>query len=246
MKSIANKNWPPRTPPSPKEDASLKETLAEAAPTASNQKGNAPSSMEGRGTESVENALLAEMKKDEEISKAQDSKLIDQGWSEYQENTLKEDKRLEAQLRKLAQGANPEAATLLGVAGYYGRLARKQEEKKTLTYLLLGADGGCPEAFALLAEVFYKQKDFAKARSYAEKAQQADQGLGYLYLGVLAGSGEGEPLDIEKAKACFLKARDKGLPRASFCLGLYYWLSPSVKQDADQALFYYKEAAERG
>jgi len=66
---------------------------------------------------------------------------------------------------------------------------------------------------------FYKQNDFAEAKSGYEKAATQEHAEAQYYLGLLYDIGEGVPQDFIKAVSWYRKAAKQGLVQAQRAMG---------------------------
>jgi TPR repeat protein len=106
---------------------------------------------------------------------------------------------------------------------------------------------GNSEALEHVAQIYLEggngvAKDYAAAREWAQKAADAGQGRGNLYLGQIWMNGWGTVADLDKAQAYFQKADAKGDMKG----GRYVGLIAQQRGEGSLAAQWFRKAAEAG
>ncbi|GMB90797.1 hypothetical protein NHP190002_15240 [Helicobacter ailurogastricus] len=114
--------------------------------------------------------------------------------------------------------------------------------------LLAVALGGCQDRQAhdyyKLAWSYHKNKDYAKALQYLQKAAEMGDAWAYYTLGGTYKWGDGVAKDYAKALQYYQKATEWWDPKGYYNLGVMYEKGEGVAKDYSKALQYYKSAAE--
>ncbi len=146
-------------------------------------------------------------------------------------------------LKKAADKQDRVALTLLGQ--YYND---NDEDEKALKYLQIGANLGCVDCQALLADIYFGEKlaDPVQSYNYAKLACEQNNTYGYLALGSCLLIGWGVKKDIDQAIK-YLEKYEEMEPNGNgyFVIGGYYsvWLEPP---NFPKAIYYFKKAIESG
>lgn len=109
------------------------------------------------------------------------------------------------------------------------------------------AERGDSKSMQNLAESYFKDKNYGKAREWIQKAADKGYGWGFTNLGNLYWIGKGGlKKDPAKAMECYKKATDLGDSDGLVNIGLCYFYGMGVPKDIRKAKEYWQKAADLG
>jgi len=127
-------------------------------------------------------------------------------------------------------------------------LNENQENIQMVIQLLKqAAENGCDEALSLAAHLMVEnQIDLELAAKYAEKASSKGDINAKLLYATLLLTGKGIPKDIDTATAIMSELGTKGMSEAYYQYGVALDEGIEVQQSHDEAIKYFKKAADLG
>lgn len=132
---------------------------------------------------------------------------------------------------------------VIGVSITVPTMAETPQEIDTLTKK---AEAGDVETQFDLANAYYEQQDYAKAKWWWKKA--AAQGLAdaKFNLAVLYEKGLGVPQDYTQARQWYQKAAADGVVEAQYNLGMLYKNGRGIPRNYKKAAQYFRQACDNG
>ena len=112
--------------------------------------------------------------------------------------------------------------------------------------LQAAANAGYKDANAYLGVYYYNRNDFKKARTYLEKCNPMEFGIGNTALGGMYLQGNGVKTDVPKAREYFHKAALQGYPRGTSLYGHNLRASGGGPIDYPEAFFWLYIAGDLG
>jgi TPR repeat protein len=154
-------------------------------------------------------------------------------------------------LRPLADRGDAMAQHALATYYKHG-LGVERDQAKAANLELLSATQGYAKAESALGAILLHgdlglQPNEKQAMTLFQQAADQDDAVGQYYLGAMYASGRGGVAqDDDQAMNYYLKAADQNNPYADFALGVVYENGKGVPKARDEALNWFRKAAQNG
>ncbi|KTD66121.1 tetratricopeptide repeat protein [Legionella spiritensis] len=145
-----------------------------------------------------------------------------------------------------AEQEQPVAQYLLGKLYQLGRIGGKPDYQQAKKWYSAAKQKYTPAAVALGFIFDTVDDDYLNATENYEQAAAKDSRIGQFNLGLIYEYGKGQPVNIKKAEALYLKAAEQGFAPAMSQLAGLYFNGKNGQRDEHKALTWYKKAAALG